>query len=100
MCAGPDVIEVACWAHVRRKFYESRTSAPAPAHAALARIRQRYNIETAADGFSAEDRRALRQRDSVPLGESKNYVQLSSGTLTNQPGEPTAKLEAVLGCPL
>src|SRR5512135_2742659 len=25
ICAGPDVIEVACWAHVRRKFFESRT---------------------------------------------------------------------------
>jgi transposase len=67
MCAGPDVTEVACWAHVRRKFYEARTSAPVPAHAALARIRQLYRIETAAEGFSAEDRRALRQRQSVPL---------------------------------
>ena len=67
ICAGPDVIEVACWAHVRRKFFESRTSAPVLAHAALARIRQLYKIETAAEEFSAEDRRALRQRDSVPL---------------------------------
>jgi transposase len=37
------------------------------AHAALARIRQLYKIETAAEEFSAEDRRALRQQDSVPL---------------------------------
>jgi hypothetical protein len=65
--AGPDVTEVACWAHVRRKFYEARTSASVPAHAALARIRQLYRIETAAEGFSAEDRSALRQRESVPL---------------------------------
>ena len=28
ICAGPDVTEVACWAHVRRKFFECRTSAP------------------------------------------------------------------------
>jgi transposase len=33
----------------------------------LARIRQLYKIESAAEGFSAEDRRALRQRDAVPL---------------------------------
>jgi hypothetical protein len=52
---------------VRRKFYEARTSAPVPAHAALARIRQLYKIETAAEGFTADDRRALRQRESVPL---------------------------------
>jgi transposase len=65
--AGPDVTEVACWAHVRRKFYESRTSAPVLAHAALARIRQLYKIEAAAEEFSAAYRRALRQRESVPL---------------------------------
>jgi transposase len=65
--AGPDVTEIACWAHVRRKFFEARTSAPELAHVALARIRQLYKIETAAEGFSAADRRALRQRESVPL---------------------------------
>jgi transposase len=67
ICAGSGVKEVACWAHVRRKFFESRTSSPVLAHAALARIRQLYRIEAAAEVFSAEDRRALRQRDSVPL---------------------------------
>jgi hypothetical protein len=49
------------------EFYESRTSAPVLAHAALARIVQFHKIETAAEGLSAEDRRALRQRESVPL---------------------------------
>ncbi len=61
------MIEVACWAHVRRKFFESRTSAPLQAHSALARIRQLDKIEAAAEAVSAEDRRALRQRDSIPL---------------------------------
>ncbi len=65
--AGSDVVEVACWAHVRRKFFEARTTAPLPAHAALARIRQLYAIETAGATLSAEDRRGLRQRDSVRL---------------------------------
>jgi hypothetical protein len=37
------------------------------AHAALARIRQLYAVEHAAEELSAEGRRALRQRDSVPL---------------------------------
>src|SRR4051794_34271818 len=67
ICAGSGVKEVACWAHVRRKFFESRTSSPVLAHSALARIRQLYKIETAAEEFSAVDRRALRQRDTVPL---------------------------------
>jgi transposase len=34
---------------------------------ALARIRQLYAVEHADEDFSAEERRALRQRDSVPL---------------------------------
>jgi hypothetical protein len=66
ICAGPDVKEVACWAHVRRKFFEARTSAPVPAHAVLAWIRQLYAVEHAAEDLPAQQRHALRQRDSVP----------------------------------
>jgi hypothetical protein len=67
ICAGQGVIEVACWAHVRRKFFESRTSAPVPAHATLARIRQLYKIEHGAAEVPADERRALRQKGAVPL---------------------------------
>jgi hypothetical protein len=67
LCAGSDVIEVACWAHVRRKFFDARTSAPVPTHAALARILQHYAVEHAAEGLPAEGGYALRQRDAVPL---------------------------------
>src|SRR5262249_2792088 len=67
ICAGSGVIEVACWAHVRRKFYESRTSAPVPAHAALARIRQLYKIEHDAAELSAEERRGVRQQGALSL---------------------------------
>ena len=61
---------MACWAHVRRKFFEARTSAPMPAHAALAWIRQLYAVEHDAEEFPAEQRHALRQRDSVPRLEA------------------------------
>lgn len=67
ICAGPAVIEVACWAHVRRKFFEARTSASVRAHEALARIGQLYAIERQARELSAEARQAIRQRASVPL---------------------------------
>jgi hypothetical protein len=67
ICAGSGVNEVACWAHVRRKFYESWTSAPVLAHAALARIRQLYKIEHDAADLSADDRCAVRQKDARPL---------------------------------
>ena len=85
ICAGSGAIEVACWAHVRRKFYESRTSAPVPAHAALARIRQLYKIEHDAADLSAEDRRALRQKDAVPL------LTAFEGWLTEQGGRALPK---------
>lgn len=42
------IIEVGCWAHCRRKFYEATDSDPARAHLVLARIRQLYQIEAAA----------------------------------------------------
>lgn len=67
LCAGAKVIRVACWAHARRKFYEARHTAPLPAHQALARIGQLYQIEDACKDLSAEERRVIRQRDAVPL---------------------------------
>ena len=96
ICAGSGVKEVACWAHVRRKFFESRTSAPVLAHAALARIRQLYKIETAAEEFSAEDRRALRQRDSVPLLTAFGEWLTEQGRLAAQePDRPGDRLRSV-----
>jgi transposase len=67
---GPRVIEVACMAHARRKFHEARTSASAPAHVALARIGQLYDVERRAKDLSAEDRLALRRAESRPLLEA------------------------------
>ena len=48
-------------------FIEEALHGGREAHAALARIRQLYAIETAGAALSAEDRRGLRQRESVPL---------------------------------
>jgi transposase len=62
-----NVIEVACWAHTRRKFYEARTTDPARGHEALARIRQLYDIEDQAKHLSDEERAAYRQQNAVPL---------------------------------
>lgn len=39
------IVEVACWAHARRNFFESRQSDPLRAETALAYIRQLYGIE-------------------------------------------------------
>ena len=61
------IVEVGCWAHSRRKMYEARTSDMPRAMTALAYIGWLYKIERQARGLSSEDRRALRQRLSVPV---------------------------------
>ena len=44
---GPDarIVEVACWAHARRNFFEARTSDRLRAETALAFIRELYRVE-------------------------------------------------------
>jgi transposase len=72
------VIEVGCWAHVRRKFYEARTTDPQRAHRALASIRRLYDVEADAKAAKLDDdaRRALRQERSVPiLGELLAWLE-------------------------
>jgi transposase len=66
---GGDVIEVACWAHGRRKFYDARLVAPGPAHTAIAYVRQLYNVEDLAkrQQLNAEQRGALRREKSRPM---------------------------------
>jgi hypothetical protein len=61
------ISEVACWAHARRKFYDARSNAPRQANEILEWIRQLYDIEDRALGATAEERLALRQRESVPI---------------------------------
>jgi transposase len=61
------VVEVACWAHARRKFYEARSHAPREANTILEYIRQLYDIEDRARDATAGERLALRQRESVPI---------------------------------
>ena len=66
------VIEVGCWAHARRKFYDARTSDPERAHAAIAWIGRLYEVESDAKERKLDDatRHALRQERSRPLLES------------------------------
>jgi hypothetical protein len=64
-------IEVACWAHVRRKFVDAEATDPELAKAAVDRIRNLFLIEAEADrqGLGPEAKRALRQEKAAPLVE-------------------------------
>ncbi|NUN48681.1 MAG: IS66 family transposase [Candidatus Brocadiae bacterium] len=59
--------EVLCWAHVRRKFYDSRTTDALSANIALAWISKLYDVEKLAHDMSHDDRKSLRQTDSAPI---------------------------------
>jgi len=66
--AGGNVVEVACWAHCRRYFYEARGSDPARSVQALAYIRLLYDVETQArEQFRAQEDEAKADR-TPPTG--------------------------------
>jgi transposase len=73
-----DVIEIACWAHARRKFYEAQTSDPMRSMIVLAYVRLLYDVEHEAreQNLDADGRRALRQAKSLPiLTDIRRYLQ-------------------------
>ena len=63
------VIEVACWAHCRRRFFDSQSSDAVRSLTALALIRQLYGVEDLARGASAAERVRLRQEHARPILE-------------------------------
>jgi transposase len=77
------IVEVACWAHARRKFYDARSNAPREANQVLEWIWQLYDVEDRAREFTPEVRQALRELESVPiLDRLEKYLdELSSRTL-------------------
>jgi transposase len=66
---GGRVVEVACMAHVRRKFFDARTTDAIASCTALGYIQRLYRIERAAKDRSDEERRMLRQREARPIME-------------------------------
>jgi hypothetical protein len=68
--ADGKILEVACWAHARRKFFEAQTSQPGEAITALGYIRRLYNVEKSASHSTAEKRLDLRRTLSLPRLES------------------------------
>jgi transposase len=67
--SGGQILEVACWAHARRKFFEARSSSPAEASLILQMIRRLYGVEDRARPLDDTARLALRQTESVPILE-------------------------------
>jgi transposase len=83
--------EAACWAHVRRKFYDLHLAHKSPvAQEALRRIGELYAIEADIRGRQPEERRRVRGERSRPLLESlkqwfeETLVKLSRKSETAQ----------------
>jgi transposase len=86
------IIEVACNAHARRKFYEARTSDTLLAHQALAYYGQLYELEASAQriGLDEEGRRRMRHEVALPiLGRFREFLEAQRGAVL--PKSPMAE---------
>lgn len=60
------IVEVACWAHARRRFVEALETDPRAA-IVVALVKQLYEVESQAADLEPDARRDLRQQISAPL---------------------------------
>lgn len=85
---GGQVQEAACWAHVRRKFYDLHANRPSPiTQEALERIAALYAVEAEIRGSPPQRRREVRQARSRPL-----LIEMHTW-LTDQLGKLSRKSE-------
>lgn len=65
--------EAACWAHVRRKFYDIEVATGSPtASAAIGRIGALYEIEARIRGRPPDERHRVRDAEATPLLDELN----------------------------
>jgi len=78
--------EAACWAHVRRKFYDLHVAHNSPvAQEALRRIGELYAVEGDIRGRQPEERRQVRRERSHPLLESlKQWLEETLAKLSRK----------------
>jgi transposase len=72
-------VEAACWAHVRRKFFDLHATGKAPlATEALTRIQALYTIESDISGRPPDERRGTRQTRAGPLlADMKKWLDMT-----------------------
>lgn len=90
--------EAACWAHVRRKFYDLQVAHKSPiAQEALERIAALYAIEKEIRGRPPDERREIRQTRARPLLESLHEWLEGCLTKLSQKSDTTAAVKYALG---
>src|SRR5437660_9210880 len=90
--------EAACWAHVRRKFYDIQVAHKSVVAAeALERIGALYAVESNINGRSPEERREIRNTRSRPLlGSLKLWLEETLGKLSKK-SDTTIAVRYALG---
>ena len=74
-----NIIELLCWAHARRKFYDARKTAPELSHTAIAWIKLLYDVEREIKDLSTPEKKRARQEKSVViLNDFKNWLFFGS----------------------
>jgi transposase len=75
----PPLIEVACWSHCRRKFYDVHHATASPiALEVMERMGELFSVEKAIHGFAPERRVAARQEHAKPRIEAlKAFLEQS-----------------------
>jgi transposase len=83
---GEKIKEAACWAHVRRKFYDIHVSLASPiALEALKRIGELYKIEDEIRGRPPDERKSVRQARAGPeLKSLHEWLQKTATTLSKK----------------
>jgi len=83
---GQKIKEAACWAHVRRKFYDIQVSLTSPiALEALERIGRLYKIEEEIRGHPPNERQAVRQaRAGAELESLHQWLHKTVTTLSKK----------------
>ena len=78
------IVEAACWAHVRRKFYDLHQATASPLAAqAIRRIGALYEIEREIRGRPPDERCAVRQARAGPqLDALRQWLQASLSTVS------------------
>ena len=82
----PNIVEAACWAHARRKFYEDYENTKSTySHEILKRIGLLYDVEREIKGRPPDERTAARKEKSLPvIDELKKYLGCIQGNISGK----------------
>ena len=82
----PEVTEAACWAHVRRKFFDVHAANASPiAKDALDKIVALYTIEAQIKGQTPDERQRYREHNAAPLiAELKAWLEATLPKLSGK----------------